>query len=319
MKGFLPGRGETTRVRWRSEIIADERLSRAPPVGPDVARRCFVCGFASRATVCPRCNTILRADRATCDRCGRPFDGWVATCDRCGASLSRERTDVDDRDALRSLTSVPGITEARAKQLVAKGYRDFSDVVRLALPEQAVRLGLHHTIARKALLLNVAARRERQVSGARCPMCGAAWLTDATRCAACGSAFELDLDPVVVEEKLQEITGEIVDLTADRDFQGMPEAVRTELLQAFGALSHEDLLAEECRNQIEAWRSKGFDVASVDRIFRDDPLHFRERSARLIRAQVMKKAESGRYRCPLCEVKLELTAEECGNCGARFG
>jgi hypothetical protein len=69
---------------------------------------------------------------------------------------------------------------------------------------------------------------------------------------------------------------------------------------------------------VEAWSRKGFDVGSVERILADDFLHFRERSARLIRAQVMKKAESGKYRCPLCEVAVERTAEECANCGARF-
>ena len=224
----------------------------------------------------------------------------------------------DDREAMKTLTSIPGITAERAKELVAKGFRDFSDVVRLALPESAVRLGLHHTIARKALLLNLAARTQRQVSGARCPMCGAAWLAEANRCAACGSGFDLELDPVIVEQKLQEITGEIVDLATDEDFQGVPEDVRNELLAASGGLTPEDLLREECLHQIEAWRAKGFDVTSVQHIFGEDPRRFQDRSARLIRTQVMKKAESGKYRCPLCEVRLEITAEECGNCGARF-
>src|SRR5207245_1067691 len=68
----------------------------------------------------------------------------------------------------------------------------------------------------------------------------------------------------------------------------------------------------------EAWRGKGFDVTSVERILTEDFPHFRERTARLIRAQVMKNAESGKYRCPLCEVAVDRTAEECGYCGARF-
>jgi len=49
-----------------------------------MARGCFVCGFESRTAVCPRCNTILRADQAVCRTCGKAFDGWVATCDACG-------------------------------------------------------------------------------------------------------------------------------------------------------------------------------------------------------------------------------------------
>ena len=77
-------------------------------------------------------------------------------------------------------------------------------------------------------------------------------------------------------------------------------------------------MREECLHPIEAWQAKGVDVASVERIFVEDPTHFRERSARLIRKQVMKTADSGKYRCPLCEVRLDITEEECSNCGARF-
>jgi hypothetical protein len=281
-----------------------------------VARRCFVCGFESHANVCPRCNTILRPDRATCESCGRLFDGWVATCEACGSPRARE--DRDDRDAHKALASIPGITEDQAKNLVARGFRDFSDVVRLALPKSAVRLGLHHAIARKALLRTLAAEPERLVSGAQCPMCGAAWLAGARRCTDCGSALDPTLDVSLVEQKLQEITGEIVDLAADADFQEMPPDIRTEFLRAFGGLDPEDLLREECRHQIDAWRLKGFDVVAVERLLGEDITRFRERSTRLIRAQVMKEAESGTYRCPLCEVRLESTAEACGNCGARF-
>ena len=283
-----------------------------------MARRCFVCGFESRAAVCPQCNTILRADQAVCRTCGKAFDGWVATCDACGGFTVGEPEGPSDREAVRTLSSVPGISESRAKELVAKGFLDFSDVVRLALPDSAVRLGVHHAIARKALLLDLVTRKEPHATGARCPMCGAAWLAHATRCAACGSTFDLALDPVVMEQKLQEITGEIVDLAMDEDFRGMPESVRDELMQAFGGVRPEDLLREEYEHQVEAWRGKGFDVTSVERILTEDFPHFRERTARLIRAQVMKNAESGKYRCPLCEVAVEQTAEECGYCGARF-
>jgi hypothetical protein len=283
-----------------------------------VARRCFVCGLESSAAVCPRCNTILRADRAVCRTCGTAFDGWIATCDACGGLTVGAPEGPSEREAVKSLSSVPGISESRAKELVAKGFRDFSEVVRLALPENAVRLGLHHAIARKAMLLDLVPRQEPRASGARCPMCGAAWLVNATRCAACGSSFDLPLDPVVMEQKLQEITGEIVDLAMDEDFQGLSETVRDELLQAFGGVGPEDLLREEYEHQVEAWRRKGFDVGSVERILTEDLPHFRQRTARLIRAQVMKKAESGTYRCPLCEVAVDRTAEECDNCGARF-
>jgi predicted amidophosphoribosyltransferase len=278
--------------------------------------RCFVCGFESLADVCPRCNTILVPDRATCGTCGRPFDGQIAICKACGASIAPAGW--DDREALRDLASIPGITEERAKGLVASGFRDFSDILRLALPESAVRLGLHHTIARKTLMLSLVGRRERIGSDARCSMCGAPWLAGETRCVACGSALDPARDWDVVEQKLQEITGDIADLGTDTDFLEMPAEVQNEFLQAFGGGSPKDLLREECTHQVDAWRLKGFDVSAVARMLEEDLDRFRESSTRLIRAQLMKKATSGTYRCPLCEMRLDSTSEECGNCGARF-
>ncbi len=281
-------------------------------------RRCFVCGFKSGKPVCPRCNTILRPDQAVCAACGKSFDGWIATCEACGAPMKAEPVTSEEREAVHSLTSVPGISEERAKALALKGFRDFADVVRLALPESAVRQGLHHTIARKVLLADLVPRPQHAVTGARCPMCGAAWLADAPRCASCGSTFGLELDPAAIEARLEQITGDLVNLAADEDFQGMPEDVRNEILQAFGGVTRDDLLREEYSHQVDAWRTKGFDVGRVEPLLDEDLATFREQSARLIRLQVAKKADSGTYRCPLCEIRLESTAEECGNCGARF-
>ncbi len=250
--------------------------------------------------------------------CGKAFDGWIAACDACGAPMKVEPVTSEEGDAFHNLASIPGISRDRAKELAVKGFRDFADVVRLALPESAVRQGLHHTIARKVLLADLVPRPPRAVSGARCPVCGAEWLADATRCASCGSTVGLELDPVAIEQRLEEVTGDLVNLAEDEDFQGMPEEVRNEILQAFGGVTRDDLLREEYVHQIEAWRTKGFDVVHVEHLLEEDLSNFRERSARLIRLQVAKKVDSGRYRCPLCEVRLESTAEECANCGARF-
>ena len=283
-----------------------------------MARRCFVCGFKTDQAICSRCNTILAPGRATCRDCGKTFDGWIAECDACGARIDPTASEPSNEEAIRALTAVPGITEVRARELVAHGFRDFADIVRLALPESAVEHGLHHTIARRAMLADLVARTERVGTEVRCPMCGAAWLKDAFRCAACGSSPDLELDPEVIEDRLHALTGEIVDLASDPDFQEMPEDVRRDLLQAFGGLDEDDLLREDGQHQIDAWRVKGFDVVPLERLLEIDPKGFREISGRLIRAQVMKKAEGGQYRCPLCDVRLESTAEECENCGARF-
>src|SRR5439155_11858898 len=113
-----------------------------------MARRCFVCGFESRAAVCPQCNTILRGDQAVCRTCGKAFDGRVATCDACGGFTVGEPERPSDREAVRTLSSVPGISESRAKELVAKGFLDFCDVVRLSLTDSVVILGVRHAIVK---------------------------------------------------------------------------------------------------------------------------------------------------------------------------
>src|SRR5207245_2422773 len=157
--------------------------------------------------VCPRCNTILRPDQAVCAACGKSFDGWIAACDACSAPMKAEPVTSEEREAYHSLASVPGISEERAKALALKGFRDFADVVRLALPESAVRQGLHHTIARKVLLADLVPRPQHAESGARCPMCGAAWLANATRCASCGSAFGLALAEAPLIDETVELIG----------------------------------------------------------------------------------------------------------------
>src|SRR5207253_385652 len=83
---------------------------------------CLVCGFKSRDSVCPRCNTILRSDRAACRRCGKAFNGWIATCDACGASTVPVQDGPRAREAMTALASIPGISAEQAKDLVARGF-----------------------------------------------------------------------------------------------------------------------------------------------------------------------------------------------------
>lgn len=283
-----------------------------------MARRCGVCGFESNAAVCPRCNTILLPGRAICPKCGKMFPGWIALCDACGADMGPEPKEPGDKEAVRLLASVPGITPTRAKELVARGFRDFSDIVRLALPPSEVKKGLHHAIARKAMLSDLVPRHTAKTTARRCSVCGATWIAGGDRCAACGSTRAPEVDAEAIDRRLLEVAGEIVDLAQDEDFQSMPPEVQEEILQAFGDVNGDDLLREEYRRQIDAWREKGFDVRPAEKLFETDLQAFRERGVRLIRAQIRKKAEGGQYRCPLCDVPLPASAEECENCGARF-
>ncbi len=223
-----------------------------------------------------------------------------------------------DAEAVRLLASVPGITEDQAKVLVAKGFRDFSDIVRLALPDAAVRKGLHHAITRQALLADLSARGGRTSPDGTCPVCGSPWPFGVDRCPVCGSAATKELPVASVERKLRDVADELVHLGEEEDVEDIPEDVRKELLDAFEAIDPEDVVREEYRRQIEAWRAKGFVVAPLEDLLTKDLDAFRERGVRLIRAQMRKKVEAGRFRCPLCEVVLLPEAEVCENCGARF-
>jgi hypothetical protein len=246
------------------------------------------------------------------------FRGSVASCDACGADVAAPRKGPEDAEAVRQLAMVPGISSDRAKELVARGFHDLSDVVRIALPPSAVSRGLHHAIARKVLLSTIGSRSEETPAGAPCPHCATPWPAGADRCRVCGAAPDTTLDVEALEEKLHAVSGEIVDLSADPDFQEMPVEVRDELLGVFGQVDEIELLREDCRRQIEAWRRKGFDIAPLELLLEEDPVGFQEKSVRLIRTQMLKKSEGGRFRCPLCEVALPSVAGECPNCGARF-
>src|SRR5438094_9378885 len=146
-----------------------------PDAGPlFMARHCLVCGFKSRDSVCPRCNTILRSDRAACRRCGKAFNGWIATCDACGASTVRVQDGPRAREAVTALASVPGISAEQAQDLVARGFRNFSNSVRPPFPERPFRQGPIPATARPALLRDLIARPKRPKTKPPVPKCGPA-------------------------------------------------------------------------------------------------------------------------------------------------
>lgn len=280
--------------------------------------RCGVCGFTTEAPICPRCATILARGEAVCPTCGKVFSGPIALCDTCGARVGPSEGSADDEESVRLVASVPGISKAQAEALVARGVRNVSDVIRLALPESDVRKGTHHAIAHRILLGDPPSGAASPGAPDRCPACGAAWLDDADGCDACGFRPGLYVDLDLVARKLQEVTQEIVGLSADPAFREMPVAVREEIAEVLTAVDTHDLLREEYEHQINAWRERGFDVTPLERLLDADLAAFREHGTRLIRAQALKKSDGGRYLCPLCEAVLSASAEECGNCGARF-
>lgn len=283
-----------------------------------MAHRCDVCGYETEGAVCPICSTILLVGQAICPKCGKMFPGRIAVCDSCGTSLGSATEGPPDEESARLFASFPGISEARSRELVARGFHDVSDIVRLALPDAAVQRGLHHAIARRALLAELGPEEERAAHGERCPVCGSRWSVDSDRCPTCGSGAS-DLPPVTVSErKVEQVTGEIVGISTETDSRARLEDIRTKLLDTFQSLDPEDLVRREYRRQIDAWREKGFDVAPLEDLLLTDVDAFRSQAVPLIRAQIRAKAEDPALRCPLCNESLAPEAAECANCGAKL-
>jgi len=280
---------------------------------------CPVCDHATNEPACPRCATILVAERAACPRCGTSFSGSIAVCDACDEPVATVDADPGTERAIRTLSRVPGFDEGRARALYARGFRNFADVIKLGLPDSAVRRGLHHTISRKVLLSTILPPKRSRVGKTTCLECHTTVLESETTCPACGMALGSDAEEAFIERRLATVEAATGRLSDDPDFRSMPDDVRAQILRAMGTmLEQETVTDEEFDRQIEAWRTKGFDVEPVLVLLGQHPNDLRDRAIRLIRAQIRKKRDGGVFKCPLCDEVLAPTVEECENCGARF-
>ncbi|TLZ64517.1 MAG: hypothetical protein E6K13_02250 [Methanobacteriota archaeon] len=285
-----------------------------------MAGKCPVCGLLTKAAACPRCATVLIPDEATCPKCGKMFTRRIAECDACGSKIASDLDDAEE-DAVDGFALVPGMDEATARRLYARGFRDFADVIKLGLPESAVRRGLHHTISRKILLKSVTPKAApSRVGRTTCLQCHATVLESEAACPSCGAPLGADAEIAFIEEKLSEVQSSHAPLAEDPDFKSMPMVVRQEILQEIGTMLLAPSLPTdtEFAAQIEAWRERGFDVEPVLLLLSQHPNNFRERAVQLIRSQIRKTMDGGLFKCPLCEMYLEPTAAECSNCGAKF-
>lgn len=279
-------------------------------------KRCGVCGWRGDDEVCPKCGTVLLRGRALCRRCGKVFEGPIARCDACGGAV--EPPADPDAGAIDRLSYLPGVDAQTARQLYARGYHDPADVLKIALPERAVRLGLHRTLARKATMgeLRPLKRVKKTVA---CPTCSAPRDAKAALCSTCGSPWERGPTPEDVARQIESIVGEVWDLPADPDFRGLPLEMRDEILDTFEGEGVAVSSENECVEQLRAWQRHGFDTRVLETILRDEGSDaFKAKCVGAIRSQLMKRRHGSAFVCPLCEVILAATAEECDNCGAKF-
>ena len=280
---------------------------------------CEVCGWRGEDDVCPRCGTILHVGRALCRVCKREIRGPIARCTECGSA--EPLLENAPAESIARLTQLPGIDDRAARWLYGRGYWDPADVLKLALPERAIRMGMHRTLARKMTLtqLTVAPRIRKEVP---CPMCETPKASANAVCPACGARGEREPSPEEIQKQLAEVVGEVQDLAADPDFLEMPADLREEILDAFetvGAAIPVPEAAQTFERQFSEWRARGIDTAPLEQILHDEgEVAFRSKFAAIVRRQLAKRRDDGRFWCPVCDEELSPHEGECENCGAKF-
>jgi hypothetical protein len=184
-------------------------------------------------------------------------------------------------------------------------------------------MGLHHTLARKITMegLRPVPRARKSVP---CPVCGMAKAAATGACPACGAYGAREPSTEQIQRQLAEVVGEVYDLAADPDFQGLSPEVREEILEAFDGVeppkvpvpAYPPLYATQFRE----WRARGIDTTLVERILVEQGEGaFKAQFAAIIRRQVGKRRANGQFLCPLCDDPLSPDEPECENCGAKFG
>lgn len=279
---------------------------------------CLVCNWRGEHDVCPRCGTILRADTARCRDCGGELAGPLAQCVACGKPEAVHDAPADN---VERLTRLPWVDEGTARWLYQQGYAEPSDVVKIALPEHAIRLGLHD------LLVRGATRQELRPISLRdevpCEVCATPRAAADVACSVCGASGDRGPTSEEIQRQLAQVVGEVEDLEADPDFLGMPRDLRNEILEAVreepSHLAAMQIVSPTFAMQFEEWKSRGIDTLPLERVFLEEGEDaFRGKFAPILRRQIAKLREGGRFWCTICNLELDPDAEECENCGAKF-
>ncbi len=294
-----------------------------------------MCGYPSEDAVCARCSTVLNWEDASCPICGRMYSGAIAVCDVC-EDWSTSESMPDEDEKLRGLMMIKGMTKEIAKSLFEQGFRDFSEVIKLALPAKAVGLGLHKTIARKMKMSDFIGGPLRRGDG-KCPVCTSEFDHGTGVCQKCKYSPLPTWSEAWIEERLAKVEGRVDNLYSDPDFLSLPSEIRTQLIKELGGMleagvDEETLVSElenifgssnletieKYREQIEDWKRKGFDVAQLEDLLYRDVKAFQQSCVEVIKKQTKKMKNRDNFACPLCNTKVDETTNKCPNCGAMF-
>lgn len=283
-----------------------------------------MCGHSSTLgeIICSRCGTIFPEEELECKTCGKKFESFVAFCPSCGQAPDRESPENGSRDeAVQRFQLIPGVTRDMASKLYDRGITSFADLIGMSLPESEKKRGLHRIIARRLMLSGLIMTQRESKEGPACARCRGTLDENDLKCQICGApsggAFlELEIGEKTV--KLGDYMDELYEYIKNTLHGAKAtKEIGSEIAQAIAKMDERELLKQEYRNQMEAWREKGFDVSGLEEILEKDIKKFREKSLEMIKAQVRKR-ESDVLRCPLCEFLLKKDWRECPNCGAKF-
>jgi rRNA maturation endonuclease Nob1 len=285
---------------------------------------CGICGLLSSIgdMSCPRGGTIFPEKEVKGDECGDAYDPYIAMCPSCGGTLQDEVVYDEGRDeAVQRFQLIPGVTQDMAGKLYDKGIKSFSDLIGLSLPDTERRRGLHRIIARRLMLSGLMLTEKKAEDELACARCKGPLDANELKCSICGAAAGaafLDLQINGHTLKLGEYMDELYVFVRDTvKGSAASKEIRSEITNAIAELDGREIEREEYRNQIEAWREKGFMVSELEALLDKDVEEFKKRSLELIKAQVRKREEHV-LRCPLCDFLLKETWKECPNCGAKF-
>jgi hypothetical protein len=262
--------------------------------------QCAICGSeVGDEGQCRICGTVLEDGGANCGTCGKPLPALAFSCEHCKKEDSLQETDLspEKQKLLEHFMLFPGMTKEMASRLIDEGLKDFATLIGMSLTERQRKQGIHQTIARRIMLLDVA-EGEKKVSveeKLECPICKSLIDTDSERCCVCGNSTMLGIDGSIAAK----MGDKYDDICNDPAFREMPKDFQEEISDV---LTEED--DDESTEQEEMEEQVDEDWESID--------------SDLEELKESKKPPETMMVCPICETEVVENARFCSGCGAKF-
>ena len=225
--------------------------------------QCAICGSdVGDQGYCKICGTILEDGGANCDSCGKPLPALAFSCEHCEKEDSKEDVYMSPRkeEAVKHFMLFPGMTKEMASDLYDDGLEDFASLIGMSLTENQRENGMHQTIARKIMLIDVAEGEEKVdvTEKLECPICKSLIDTDSERCCICGNSTVLDIDSKITSKMGEKYE----DICNDPAFREMPVDFQDEISDVLTQEDEEDVPEPEDLEEYidEEWDSIDSDI-----------------------------------------------------------